>query len=336
MVAGRNPSKLHYLKATLPADTEFRVATPSDPSTLDGLFEGVDVVINTVGPFGDLGEPVVRAAIEQGVHYLDTTGEQAYMKRIMDRYDEAAKDASLAVICAQAFEYALGDCAASLVLAELGGGGDSVDVFYKVENPVVSRGTAKSIFRVASDKVGLWQNGAFVRESFGKRQKKVLFPGEEKKRTGVAIPAGEALHIPRHHDVAAACTYMTLPDKVARKLCWGRYFLPLTKLGLVRKIADRRISQRPEGPSAEQRADAHFKVLARARKGERSLDCLIKAHDPYGITATIAVAGAKALLQAPPRQCGVISTSMAFDPREFLDGLKDSFVSWHFVEETGA
>ncbi len=97
-------------------------------------------------------------------------------------------------------------------------------------------------------------------------------------------------------------------------------------------MADKRISRQPEGPSAEQRSEAHFKVLARAQRGDEIVNCLIKAHDPYGITATIAVAGARALLEKPPQTCGVVSTSMAFDPHTFLDGLEDSYVSWDYVE----
>jgi len=332
IAVGRNESKLHYLKATLPASTEYRVATPSKPSTLDGLFEGVKVVINTVGPFGELGEPVVKAAIEQGIHYLDTTGEQSFMKRILDRYDEAAKEANVAVICAQAFEYALGDCAASLALKKLGDKNDRVDVIYKVLKPVVSRGTAKSMYRVATDKVGIWKNGSLDSESFGVRRKELTLPEEDRVSHIVAIPGGEALHIPRHHDVDFACTYVALPRRVAKKLKWGRHFLALSKIGFIKKLADRKISLRPEGPSAEQRSEAKFKVLARAQRGDEVAACLIKAHDPYGITATIAVAGARALLEAPPRQTGVVSTSMAFDAKDFLDGLEDSYVSWSFVD----
>jgi len=129
---------------------------------------------------------------------------------------------------------------------------------------------------------------------------------------------------------------MSLPRKVARRLTWSRHFLALAKLGFVKRLADKKISLQPEGPSAEQRLDAKFKVLASAHRGDERVRCLVEAHDPYGITATIAVAGARSLLKSPPKSFGVISTSMAFNAEEFLNELKESYVKWGFVPESNS
>ena len=37
-------------------------------------------MIDCAGPFSLYGEPVLAAAVETETHYLDTTGEQPYMK----------------------------------------------------------------------------------------------------------------------------------------------------------------------------------------------------------------------------------------------------------------
>lgn len=60
-----------------------------DQAAFSRLLKGAKLVINVVGPFGQLGEPMVKAALECGVHYLDTTGEQDWTLRIRDRYGEA-------------------------------------------------------------------------------------------------------------------------------------------------------------------------------------------------------------------------------------------------------
>ena len=55
-----------------------------------------------------------RAAVETSTHYLDTTGEQPYMKMAFERYGPGAADAEVAVIPAMGFDYAVGDCIARL------------------------------------------------------------------------------------------------------------------------------------------------------------------------------------------------------------------------------
>jgi len=37
------------------------------------------VVISTVGPFMQYGEPLVAACVKQGTHYVDSTGETPFV-----------------------------------------------------------------------------------------------------------------------------------------------------------------------------------------------------------------------------------------------------------------
>ncbi|TAK53275.1 MAG: saccharopine dehydrogenase [Gammaproteobacteria bacterium] len=60
-----------------------------ETDTLAALFDGAKVVCNTVGPFTELGSPVVEAALKAGCHYLDTTGEQPFIRRLRDEYGAA-------------------------------------------------------------------------------------------------------------------------------------------------------------------------------------------------------------------------------------------------------
>ena len=47
-------------------------------------------MIACAGPFSVHGEPVLRTAAEAGTHYLDTTGEQGFMKRVFDEFGPIA------------------------------------------------------------------------------------------------------------------------------------------------------------------------------------------------------------------------------------------------------
>jgi short subunit dehydrogenase-like uncharacterized protein len=51
------------------------VADVEDESSLREMASQARVVVNCVGPFRFYGEPVVRACIESGAHYVDVSGE---------------------------------------------------------------------------------------------------------------------------------------------------------------------------------------------------------------------------------------------------------------------
>lgn len=331
VIAGRNEGKLVQLKDSLPQPVEYRIATPDDPTTLAGLFRGVDVVINTVGPFGDYGEPVVRAALEQNVHYLDTTGEQDYMLRMIENHDAVAQAKKKVVICAQAFEYAVGECAAALALEPLHNRADRVEVFNYVRGAGASRGTVKSAFRMFSEPCLIWDRGRLVEEKPGAVMNEIRFPGESQSRAALTIPGGEPLNIHRYADVSLVRTCLVMPPRFVRAARYGTMALSLATAGPLRKVTDWAVDRFQDPPDYEVGRRSEFKVVARARRDSTEKICAVSGHDPYGITASIAVEGARFLLKGPPRRYGVISTAMAFDPAAFLDALKPDGVTWRLA-----
>jgi len=51
------------------------VADVEDESSLQEMASQARVVVNCVGPYRFYGEPVVRACIASGAHYVDVSGE---------------------------------------------------------------------------------------------------------------------------------------------------------------------------------------------------------------------------------------------------------------------
>lgn len=74
------------------------MADTSDHEALVSAFHGCDGVINCAGPFTSSGEAVVRAAIAAGCHYVDTSGEQLYVKKIFDTFTTEAENAGVTVV----------------------------------------------------------------------------------------------------------------------------------------------------------------------------------------------------------------------------------------------
>ena len=185
LAAARNPEKLRRLAAELPG-IETLVADVSDDAALAGLASRSRVLINTAGPFIDYGEPVVRAAIAQGAHYVDTTGEQPFIKAML-AHDEWARQQGVAVVCAQAFEIAVSDCAAALAAADFREDA-AVQVTY-VTRFHASRGTQRTVLRMLQSTGYAYVGGEWVEEAPAKLVRFVDFPAPIGRVAAVSFPS---------------------------------------------------------------------------------------------------------------------------------------------------
>ncbi|MFW6050254.1 MAG: saccharopine dehydrogenase family protein [Myxococcota bacterium] len=109
-VAGRDREKLERVRAELVAldkdcgDVGLVVADVGDPASLADMARQTRVVLTTVGPYMRYGEPVVRACVEQGAHYVDITGEPGFVAMTLERYDEMARDRGVRVVSCCGFD----------------------------------------------------------------------------------------------------------------------------------------------------------------------------------------------------------------------------------------
>jgi short subunit dehydrogenase-like uncharacterized protein len=97
VVAGRaqNETKLTALADEL--GVEYRLFAADDRSALRAALGGIDVLLNCAGPFNRTAEPVMRACIAAGVHYLDIAAElDSY--RIAETLDESAQLAGVMLL----------------------------------------------------------------------------------------------------------------------------------------------------------------------------------------------------------------------------------------------
>lgn len=77
----------------------------SDPATIKRVIDGADTVFNAVGPFYRFGMPIIRAAIECGVDYVDVCDEFDVAEELVTAtdLDEAARAAGVSVIFGMGF-----------------------------------------------------------------------------------------------------------------------------------------------------------------------------------------------------------------------------------------
>jgi short subunit dehydrogenase-like uncharacterized protein len=325
-LAARSAEKLKALVAELGQDVPTVVADASQPETLPPVFEGTRVLINCAGPFTELGEPVVAEAVRQGVHYLDTTGEQAFIKLVFDRYGEEAKRGGIVLAPATAFEYALSDAAAAIAARELEPC-EEVSVIYAVSGFGASQGTKKSMLRVITDVGYLYRDGQLVRAEPGAERRSVHLP-RGKKVLAVSFPGGEVIFVPRHVQTRAVTPMMALGSGTASLLRLGLPVLRAVMATPLKTVLWRGIEAGSVSPTVAERAASRFTILCEARRGEDRRAVIGEGQDPYGLTAVVAVALAAGLWKGEPREVGAVSPAMIAGAEVIINSTRAAGVSW--------
>lgn len=325
LLAGRDPGRLQALAAELPG-SELLVVRLEDRAALDALARRAAVLINCVGPFVDYGEPVVRAAIANGAHYVDTTGEQSFVRSVQV-HDTWARTERVAVVPALAFEIALADCAAAL-LAERLDEIERVHVTYATQlHP--SRGTARTAVRMLQEPGLSLVDGVWVEEPAGRVLAHVDLP--PRRLTALSFPGAEVITIARHIGPRTVRTFLQVPALPARLLSTCAPALP-SVARVAAPLARLWLGTATDGPDPGTRRRDQFAIAVdgRGRHGSHAAGrrVVVRGRDPYGVTAAVAARGAEWLRDGHARALGVLSPATAFDPRALLDALDEDGVTY--------
>ena len=109
-VAGRNRTKLDALVARLATEMPdvpapgVVVADTEDARSLVEMALSTRVVITTVGPYLEYGEPLVAACAEVGTDYVDLTGEPEFVDRMYLAHHDAAVASGARIVHACGFD----------------------------------------------------------------------------------------------------------------------------------------------------------------------------------------------------------------------------------------
>ena len=103
-IAGRNEEKLNELQSELASEVDIIIANSDDAASLDTMTEQTQVIISTVGPYLKYGEPLIKSCVDNGTDYVDLTGEAIFIKDMMDKYQEAAKQSGARIVNSCGFD----------------------------------------------------------------------------------------------------------------------------------------------------------------------------------------------------------------------------------------
>ncbi|WP_205948485.1 saccharopine dehydrogenase family protein [Pueribacillus theae] len=150
IAAGRSMSRLKEQCTLVPEleNADYSVVEVAHKeAALTDLFTGKKVVYNVVGPFMQVGETVVKAALTANCHYLDSTGETDWMFFLRDQYGEKFDKKALLLAPASAYMWTAGMMAAEIALETPGV--NSLDILYFADSSTSTTST-KSFLRMCT------------------------------------------------------------------------------------------------------------------------------------------------------------------------------------------
>lgn len=184
IAAGRNAARLQAEMAKIPEleGHDYQcVGVAHDRANLTELLRGKKLVLNIVGPFMQLGEPVVQAALDAGCHYFDTTGETDWMLFLQKEYGAAFERKELALCPANSYMWTEGAIAAEIALETPGI--DSLDLMY-YGDAQISVASSMSFLRMCTKPMYYLKNGALVQWPWAQAYD-VLVPGVHRVLKGM-------------------------------------------------------------------------------------------------------------------------------------------------------
>jgi len=103
-IAGRDEAKLNELQSKLGSTVDIILANSDDADSLDEMTKQTQVIISTVGPYLKYGEPLIKSCTTHGTDYVDLTGEAIFIKDMMDKYQDAAKQSGARIVNSCGFD----------------------------------------------------------------------------------------------------------------------------------------------------------------------------------------------------------------------------------------
>lgn len=321
VAAGRDPDRVADAVGDVEAVGSIERVDVTEPATVDRLAQQVDVLATTVGPFVELGQTPYEAALRAGCHYLDSAGEQPFVRWAYEHPDLRGASSTLVPACG--FDSVPGDLLTS-VAADTVAAPREVHVSYLVRGTGVlaSRGTRRTIAAMMPGRGVAFRGGELVEEGFAERRRLAWFPKPVGPRHAAGFPGCEALMVPRHvGSVREVGTYFALPTAFAEA---GQFLARLARFETVRDLAERLLTMGPDHPSRETRQATRWGCVAEVRgEGGEIARAWAYGHDMYGFTAEMMAFTAQELADGAADAVGACTPAEAFPADHVLDALAE-------------
>ena len=333
-LAGRNRDKLEAVRDKLTAldpalaDLELIEADSADRTSLDAMAARTKVVISTVGPYIQFGEPLVAACAEAGTDYVDITGEPLFVDRMYVAHHATAEKSGARIVNACGFDSIPHDLGAYYTVKELAAKGPVALRGVVRVGAIASGGTFHSAMGIMSrsgeTREAAKARRAVERRAEGRSSKAVGGKPHRDKvlgwwllplptidativaRSGAALPA----YGPRFtytHYAGAKKPWNAAAVALGAAAVMGSAQVPPLKSFLLQRI------KQGEGPDEARRAKSWFSVDFVGEGDGRTVHTRVSGGDPgYGETSKMLAESALCLaFDVNPKTSGFVTTAQA-------------------------
>ncbi len=196
VLAARRRDAVEALAAEL-GGLESAVADISDPSSIRALVERGDTLVTTVGPFARWGDAALDAAIDAGAHYIDSTGEPPFVRRVFEEAGPRAERSGTVAMTAMGYDWVPGNLTGALALAEAEGATGVRIGYFATGSGLggMSGGTRASLMGALMEPSFQFRGGVLVTERGAKKVHSFGVGGRQ--RQGISVGTSEAFSLPR-------------------------------------------------------------------------------------------------------------------------------------------
>ena len=350
-IAGRNKQKLEDLKESLRLDCEIFVADGGDKDSIDHIVCKTKVILSTAGPFAKYSNLIVKSCVENKTHYTDITGENHWVKDLIDEHHNKASEEGTRIIPSCGYDSIPSDMGVFYSVQQMGKPIKKVTVYHSGQGGV-SGGTTETMFTIGP--LPKEKRDPFLlnpENSVSEKQRKLSKDGFEIKQientdsySGIGLMSfantrvvrrSSALYDADQRSYGSDFIFKELgsyPSKrSARFASFGLIFAFLVISTPLRYIVRRFLPKPGEGPDKETRENGWFKGLFKveAEDGEIKYFQIYGDGDPgYKATAQMVCESAITLAISDELVVGGVLTSAYGLGNPFLDRLIKSGIKF--------
>ncbi len=150
-IAGRNEDKLVNISKNSKCKPDYFIADSEDNENLLRIASKTRVIASLAGPFNKYSNNLVTQCVEAGTHYLDITGENIWVRDLIDKHHEAAEKKQIKIIPSCGYDSIPSDMGCFYLQRSLNQELQRIDGYHR-GNGGVSGGTIESAFSMRNYK----------------------------------------------------------------------------------------------------------------------------------------------------------------------------------------
>jgi len=150
-IAGRNSEKLTEISNSTMSKPPIFVARSDDAETLSDIVRKTRVIASLAGPFSKYSNELVNQCYENETNYLDITGENIWVRDLIDRYHKGCEDKGIFIIPSCGYDSIPSDIGSFYCHMMLNENIDHIDGYHAGKGGV-SGGTIETAFNMKNYK----------------------------------------------------------------------------------------------------------------------------------------------------------------------------------------